>query len=83
MEALLWQPQTLNVRTDPELKDQAQKIFESIGLDLSTAINLFLKQTVRANNLPFIDKPTDNVAESETQTIVWLRQRKNMDYRRF
>jgi DNA-damage-inducible protein J len=44
----------INVRTDAELKAQAQQIFESIGLDLSTAVNLFLKQTVRANNLPFV-----------------------------
>jgi DNA-damage-inducible protein J len=44
----------INVRTNAEIKAQAQKIFESIGLDLSTAVNLFLKQTVRANNLPFI-----------------------------
>jgi DNA-damage-inducible protein J len=44
----------INVRTDAEVKAQAQQIFESIGLDLSTAVNLFLKQTVRANNLPFV-----------------------------
>ena len=44
----------INVRTDAELKTQAQKIFESMGLDLSTAVNLFLKQTVRVNNLPFV-----------------------------
>ena len=44
----------INVRTDAELKARAQQIFASIGLDLSTAINLFLKQTVRANNLPFV-----------------------------
>ena len=44
----------INVRTDAKIKAQAQQIFESIGLDLSTAVNLFLRQTVRANNLPFI-----------------------------
>ena len=44
----------INVRTDAAVKAQAQQIFESIGLDLSTAVNLFLKQTVRANNLPFV-----------------------------
>ncbi|MDR2044026.1 MAG: type II toxin-antitoxin system RelB/DinJ family antitoxin [Clostridium sp.] len=44
----------INVRTDAEVKAQAQQIFESIGLDLSTAVNLFLKQTVRANHLPFV-----------------------------
>ena len=44
----------INVRTDATLKAQAQQVFESIGLDLSTAVNLFLKQTVKANNLPFV-----------------------------
>jgi len=44
----------INVRTDATLKAQAQQIFESIGLDLSTAVNLFLKQTVKVNNLPFV-----------------------------
>lgn len=44
----------INVRTDATLKAQAQQIFESIGLDLSTAVNLFLKQTVKANDLPFV-----------------------------
>jgi DNA-damage-inducible protein J len=43
----------INVRTDAAIKAQAQQIFESIGLDLSTAVNLFLRQTVKANNLPF------------------------------
>ena len=44
----------INVRTDAAVKTQAQQIFESIGLDLSTAVNLFLKQTVKVNNLPFV-----------------------------
>ena len=44
----------VNVRTDATLKAQAQQVFESIGLDMSTAVNLFLKQTVKANNLPFV-----------------------------
>jgi len=44
----------INVRTDATVKAQAQQIFESIGLDLSTAVNLFLKQTVKENNLPFV-----------------------------
>jgi DNA-damage-inducible protein J len=44
----------INVRTDAAIKAQAQQVFKSIGLDLSTAVNLFLKQTVKANNLPFV-----------------------------
>ena len=56
----------INIRTDAALKTQAQQIYESIGLDLSTAINLFLKQTVKANDLPFTIgmpyvNPTENI----------------------
>jgi len=67
----------INVRTDATLKAQAQQIFESIGLDLSTAVNLFLKQTVKANNLPFVlgvsnVSPTENIATKRvSQYGVW------------
>jgi DNA-damage-inducible protein J len=60
----------INVRTDAELKMQAQQIFESIGLDLSTAVNLFLKQTVRANNLPFIVGSTIYIQPDKPQTVL-------------
>ncbi|MDR1277111.1 MAG: type II toxin-antitoxin system RelB/DinJ family antitoxin [Candidatus Accumulibacter sp.] len=45
---------TINVRTDSEIKCQAQEIFESLGLDMTTAVNLFLRQTVRQQDIPFI-----------------------------
>ena len=58
----------INVRTDATLKAQAQQIFESIGLDLSTAVNLFLKQTVKANNLPFVLGVSNIQIENTTRT---------------
>jgi DNA-damage-inducible protein J len=42
----------INIRTDSEIKAQAQKIFASLGLDMSTAINIFLRQTVQQNDIP-------------------------------
>ena len=44
----------INVRSDVETKSKAQEIFASLGLDMSTAINIFLRQTVRQNDLPFV-----------------------------
>ena len=44
----------INIRTDSEIKAQAQAIFASLGLDMTTAVNLFLRQTVRQNDLPFV-----------------------------
>jgi DNA-damage-inducible protein J len=45
---------TINIRTDSEIKAKSQEIFESLGLDMTTAINIFLRQTVRLNDLPFV-----------------------------
>ena len=44
----------INIRSDIETKSKAQEIFASLGLDMSTAINLFLRQTVRQNDMPFV-----------------------------
>ena len=44
----------INVRADSEIKSKAQDIFASLGLDMSTAINMFLRQTVRQNDIPFV-----------------------------
>ena len=43
----------LNIRTDKEVKQAAEKIFEALGLNMSTAVNIFLRQTIRENGIPF------------------------------
>lgn len=43
----------LNIRTNKDIKQQAEKIFEALGLNMTTAINVFLRQTVRENGIPF------------------------------
>jgi DNA-damage-inducible protein J len=43
----------INVRTDSELKAKAQSVLESVGLDLSTAINVYLHQIVYKKGIPF------------------------------
>ncbi len=44
---------TLNVRVDENLKKEANELFADLGLDMSTAINMFLRQSVIRNALPF------------------------------
>lgn len=43
---------TITIRTDSDLKDQATLLFESLGMNLSTAINLFMKQAVLHQKYP-------------------------------
>ena len=42
-----------NISLDSELKTQAQELMSALGLDLSSAITLFLKQAVREQRIPF------------------------------
>ena len=43
----------INIRTDSELKAKSQMIFSDLGLDMSTAINIFLNQVVYKQAIPF------------------------------
>ena len=43
----------MTIRTNKEIKEQAQALFADLGMDLSTAVNLFLHQSVKEDALPF------------------------------
>lgn len=45
---------TLNVRIDEKIKTKAMKILSERGLNLSTGINVFLRQVIEEKGLPFI-----------------------------
>ena len=48
----------INIRTDSELKAKAQLVLADLGLDMSTAINVFLSQVIYKQAIPFeISKP--------------------------
>ncbi len=44
---------TLSVRVEPELKEEAITILNSIGISASSAVNMFFRQIVINNGLPF------------------------------
>jgi len=44
---------TINIRTDSEIKAQAQEVLSSLGLDLTTAVNLFLRQVICKQSVSF------------------------------
>ncbi|GHV05856.1 hypothetical protein AGMMS50229_09630 [Campylobacterota bacterium] len=43
----------INIRVQSDLKAQAQHIFAALGMDMTTAVNIFLRQSVRQNGIPF------------------------------
>ncbi|MGN1044171.1 MAG: type II toxin-antitoxin system RelB/DinJ family antitoxin [Acutalibacteraceae bacterium] len=44
---------TINIRVDSDVKNSAKKIFSELGMDLTTAINIFLRQSIREHGIPF------------------------------
>lgn len=45
---------TISIRVNDTLKEQAQSLFKEWGMDMSTAVNIFLSQTVREQRIPFV-----------------------------
>jgi DNA-damage-inducible protein J len=43
----------MNIRMDSEVKKQAQELFAQFGLDMTTAVNMFLRQSIRQRGIPF------------------------------
>lgn len=43
-----------NISLDADLKKASQELFADLGMDLTTAITIFLKQSLRVQGLPFI-----------------------------
>ena len=55
----------LNIRTDKDIKDQAEEIFNELGLNMTTAINMFLRTAIREHGIPFelkLDVPNETTA---------------------
>ena len=52
----------LNIRTDKDVKEQAEQLFAELGLNMTTAINLFLRTAIRKHGIPFdlyLDVPNE------------------------
>lgn len=57
----------LNIRTDKVIKDRAEEIFNELGLNMTTAINMFLRTAIREHGIPFelkLDVPNETTAAS-------------------
>ena len=43
----------VSIRMDTELKAQADELFAELGMNLSTAFNIFVRQSLREGGIPF------------------------------
>jgi DNA-damage-inducible protein J len=52
-EAIMGATASINIKVDPELKRSVEEIFNSMGLNLTTGLTLYLKQVQSKRSIPF------------------------------
>ena len=58
---------SMNIRMDSGIKRDAQQLFAELGMDMTTAVNIFLRQAPRQRGLPFevkLDVPNWDTLEA-------------------
>ena len=54
---------SITIRMNSETKTKAQELFSSLGMDMSTAINLFLNEAIEFKGIPFVIRKYSDGAE--------------------
>lgn len=58
----------LNITVDRDLKDKVAKLYNDLGMSLSTAVNTFFKQSLRERAMPFRPSEEQNpIPTKETE----------------
>ena len=67
---------SMSIRLDSQVKEQAQQVFSNLGMDMTTAISIFLRQAIQYQGLPFDVRLDENRKLLEVLTD--LDQNRNM-----
>lgn len=57
----------IQVRVNAQVKKNAQKALKSMGLDISTAVNMFLHQVVTTQAMPFQSRTVNGFTPAQEQ----------------
>jgi len=61
---------SMNIRTDVEIKKQAEAFFAEFGLNMTTAVNMFLRQVVRTKSIPLnLSLNPESIGSSEGKFV--------------
>ena len=67
---------SMSIRLDSEVKEQDQQVFNHLGMDMTTAINIFLRQAIQYQGLPFDVRLDEN--RKLLQVLTDVDQNRNM-----
>lgn len=60
----------VTVRMDKNLKESADKLFSSLGLSFSSAVNLFVRKALRTQSIPFDVSMSSTTAAGDAQLVL-------------
>lgn len=63
----------MNIKVDTEVRDEAKTLFKKMGLDMTTAVNMFLIAAIRENGIPFYVTATSQQERAEQMLAAKLR----------
>lgn len=63
----------ISIRMDSNLKAAAEELYEELGMNLSTAFNIFVRQSLRERGIPF--KITEGIPNKETVSAMLEAER--------
>ena len=76
--------QSTNIKIEPTLKREAQQLFADLGLDMTTAVNIFLRQAVKEHAIPFrIGDPAPNAETLEAIKEVEMMKKNPTQYKSY
>lgn len=61
---------TIQIRVDSKTKKEAQKVFEDMGLDLTSGVKLYLAQVVREKGLPFTPRTVSGFTPGQEKRLL-------------
>lgn len=56
---------SVNIKMDEKVRDEAKLLFAQMGLDMTTAVNMFLLAAIREKGLPFSVTTVSNVIDEK------------------
>ena len=65
-------------RVDDDIKDQATAVYSNLGIDLSTALRMFLKRSIMANGIPFSMTLEEN--NTDTNSVIETPVKKQKEH---
>ena len=76
---------TIRIRVEDELKSKSDVLFEDLGTDITTAIRIFLAQTVATNGFPFEIKrhAVSNPYAPMTEKEIFVKLKKSGEQEKF